>query len=93
VIDKYRRRVFLKYELKRLVLKSVTKSESLPYAVRYFALYKRNHVLRFAAVIEQRNRCIVTGRVWNVLQKVRYSRFFFRTEAYHGNIPGCRKAS
>lgn len=85
--------MFLKFELKRLILKSITKNEMIPYAARYNALFYKNQLIRFSTIGAQRNRCVLTGRVWNVLKKVKYSRFVFRTEAYDGHMPACRKAT
>lgn len=55
--------MFLKYELKRLILKSVTKNETIPYSVRYGALFQKNQLIRFSTIGAQRNRCVLTGRV------------------------------
>lgn len=92
-MDKYRRQLFLKFELKRLLLKTITKNESNFYAVRMFSVYKKSILIRVSSKIEQRNRCVITGRVFNVLKKTKYSRFVFRLESYIGNMPGCKKAS
>lgn len=62
-LDNYRRKMFLKYELKRLILKSVTKNETIPYSVRYGALFQKNQLIRFSTIGAQRNRCVLTGRV------------------------------
>ena len=55
--------MFLKHELKRLILKSIAKNETMPYAVRYGALFHKNQLIRFSTIGEQRNRCVITGRV------------------------------
>jgi hypothetical protein len=62
-LDNYRRKMFLKYELKRLILKSISKNEATPYAVRYQALFYKNQLIRFSTIGSQRNRCVITGRV------------------------------
>lgn len=85
--------MFLKFELKRFILKSLAKNEFLSYIVRYYILYHKSMINRFSTIGEQRNRCLRTGRVWNVISKVKYSRFIFREEAYHGSMPGFKKAS
>ena len=85
--------MFLKFELKKLILKSITKNEMIPYAIRYNALFSKTQLIRFSTVGAQRNRCVVTGRVRNILKKTQYSRFVFRVEAYDGNMPACRKAT
>ena len=92
-MDRYRRVLFLKYELKRFLLKNLSKNETLPFCVRYYILYHKSLLVRFSSIGAQRNRCMITGRVHNVLSKPRYSRFVFRTESYHGSMPGCKKAN
>lgn len=91
--DSFRRKMFLKFELRRLILKSISKNESISYIVRYNALFAKSRLSRFSTIGHHRNRCVVTGRVWNVLKRTKYSRFVFRTEAYDGHMPGCRKAT
>jgi len=71
----------------------MSKAETLPYSIRYNLLYHKVSLVRSATIGVQRNRCLVTGRVHNVLSKPKYSRFVFRTESYHGSMPGCKKAS
>lgn len=92
-LDKVRRKIFIKYEVKKVILNSLIKNNSLPFVYRYYALYNKSKISRYSSVVQQRNRCVLTGRVWNVTKKVQYSRFIFRTQAYAGNIPGCRRAS
>jgi len=92
-MDKYRRFMFLKYEIKRFLLKNMSKNETLKYSTRYYLMYHKSMLIRFSTIGQQRNRCVITGRVHNVLAKPKYSRFVFRTESYHGSMPGCKKAS
>lgn len=92
-LDKIRRKIFIKHEIKRKLLNSIIKNDSLPFVYRYFALYNKSKIIRYASIVQQRNRCVLTGRVWNVTHRVQYSRFVFRAQAYAGNIPGCRRAS
>jgi small subunit ribosomal protein S14 len=92
-LDNFRRQLFLKNEIKKLLLKSVAKNGTLPRTARHYANYYKNRLIRFSTIGAQRNRCVITGRVWNVLKKTRYSRFIFRLEAYDGFMPGCRKAT
>ena len=40
-----------------------------------------------------RNRCIQSGRQYNVLQKTQTCRFVFRFESYDGLLPGIRRSS
>jgi len=50
-------------------------------------------IIRSSAIIQQRNRCVFSGRIRMVVKKTQLSRFTLRSEAYAGNLPGCRRAS
>jgi ribosomal protein S14 len=76
-----------------LILNSIIRNNMLPFTYRYYALYNKSRIIRYSILAQQRNRCVRTGRVWMVLRKTQYSRFLLRTEAYAGNLPGCRRAS
>lgn len=93
MLDNFRRKLFLKKELKQKLLKSLVKNSSLPVAYRYIAAYNRVKINRWSFIVQQRNRCAVTGRVWSVMRYTKYSRFVFRTESYKGNLPGFSRAS
>jgi len=92
-VDIYRRKLFLKNELKKLILKSLIKNNNLPIIYRYFALYNKSKLLRFSSITQQKNKCVETGRIWTTVKNVNYSRFYFRTESNCGNIPGFKRAS
>jgi small subunit ribosomal protein S14 len=93
MIDNFKRKLFIKFELKKKVLKGLIKNDLTPFAYRYYALYNKSKFIRFSTIGQQRNRCVLTGRAHSVVKKAHYSRFVFRTESYNGNIPGCRRAS
>lgn len=93
MVDNFRRKLYLKTELKKIILKSIIKNTHLPLSYRYFALYNKSKLLRLGSVTQQKNKCVVTGRVWSTVRMVNYSRFLFRTESADGNLPGFRRAS
>ena len=92
-IDNYKRKLFLKIELKRLILNSIIKNSYLPRTYRYSALYNKTRLSRINSAIQHKNKCVITGRVWSVIKKTKYSRFAFRTESYNGHLPGFKRAS
>jgi len=92
-IDNFRRKLYIKNELKKILLKSIIKNTNLPLTYRYYALYNNSKLIRFSSIIQQKNKCVVTGRVWSTVKNVNYSRFYFRTESNCGNLPGFRRAS
>ena len=93
LLDNYRRKLFLKNEIKYFFLKSVLTDSRLPATYRYYAIFKRTKLSRNGSSALLQNRCVRTGRVWSVKKYANYSRFFFRTESYSGNLPGFQRAS
>lgn len=92
-IDNLRRKLFVKTELKRKLLKSIIKNTRLPNSYRYLALWNYSKLSRISSRTVQQNRCVLTGRIWYVLKTLKYSRFVLRTETNKGNTPGFRRAS
>jgi len=93
MLDNFKRQLFIKYELKKFIFKSISKNNNCKNSYKYLVLYKKNKLIRWSSISQQVNRCFLTGRQWAVFKSTRYSRFKFRTEAYQGNLPGFRKAS
>lgn len=92
-LDNFKRKLFLKNELKKILLKSIIKDSKLPLTYRYFALYNKSKLLRISSITQQKNKCVQTGRIWSTVKLTKYSRFFFRSESNSGNLPGFRRAS
>jgi small subunit ribosomal protein S14 len=92
-MDNYRRKLFIKYELKNRILSSGIKNDSIPFMYRYYFFYNKTKITRFATNGKHKNRCVLTGRAHGILQKFQYSRFTLRTQSQEGNLPGCRRAS
>jgi small subunit ribosomal protein S14 len=93
MLDNFRRKLFLKNELKKIIIKSLIKNNNLPIIYRYFVLYNKSKLIRFGSITKQKNKCVQTGRTWSTIKNVNYSRFLFRTESNKGNLPGFRRAS
>lgn len=93
LMDKFKRQIFIKYEIKRIILKSIAKNNNVSNAHRYYALYRKIKINRWSTIGQQVNRCFKSGRQWSVNKLTRYSRFVFRRESYLGNIPGFKRAS
>lgn len=91
--DNLKRKLFIKNELKRFILKSLGLNTTLPLSYRYFAIFNYSKISRWSSIIQQKNKCIKTGRTWSTVKHAKYSRFIFRRESYNGNIPGFKRAS
>lgn len=91
--DNLKRKLFLKSEIKKVILKSILKNKSIPYYLRYSAHFSKVSFARLSSISQKRNRCLRSGRVWSTINKVKMSRFIFLKESYKGNIPGLRRKS
>lgn len=63
MVDYLRRKLFLKNELKKIILNSIIKNKKVPLIHRYFALYNKSKLIRFSSIVQQKNKCVQTGRV------------------------------
>ncbi len=93
LIDNMKRKYFLKYEIKKLILKSISVNNYLPLSYRYYSMYHFSKISKQNSLIQHKKKCIKTGRVWSTEKYTKYSRFIFRRESYQGNLPGFRRAS
>lgn len=93
LLDHYRRQFFIKYEIKQKILKSSIKNKFIPLHYRIFLRFQLVKLQKITSLTKARNRCLITGRVWNVLKKAQYSRFVFRKESNFGHLPGVNRLS
>jgi ribosomal protein S14 len=92
-IDKYKRSIFLKNEIKKKILKSIKLSQNVPYFYKYKASYYNTYLIKSTSKTFYINRCVISGRVWGLNKYSNYSRFIFRKKAYKTDIPGLRRSS
>lgn len=62
LLDRFRRRAYIKIELRRMLLRSFTKSKDTPLAQRYVAHFGLSHLPRQGSRNKLRNRCVRSGR-------------------------------
>ena len=93
MLDNFKRQLYLKFELKKILLKSIKKNSSLPHSYKYLSCYKYSKISKWSIIAQQTNRCVFTGRQHAVNKKTQLSRFKFRIESYKGNLPGFSRAS
>ena len=93
LLDNFKRKMFLKYFVKRLILKSVRNATTISNSRRYLAYMQLVRTPKFSAANFSNIRCIKTGRVWGVNKKTKLSRFEFRSTVYQSKLPGFRRAS
>jgi small subunit ribosomal protein S14 len=94
ISDKKKRKLTLKYENKRIILKSILKNSNLFKTTRWNASLLLtdlcyNNITKTRLV----NRCILTGRKGKFRQSYRFSRLIFLNLARNGLINGIRKST
>ena len=62
-VDKYKRKIFIKKELKRVILKSIKLNKNSLLSRRYLAAYLLSKQPRFSSFNFYNNRCTISGRV------------------------------
>lgn len=92
-IDNYKRKLFLKNEIKKKLLKAIKKNKYMTYAQRYKASFYLSNFPKIATITYSNNRCFISGRSQAVDRKTTTSRFEFRQFIYKSNLPGFRRAS
>lgn len=93
LLDNHRRKLYVKFELKNKLFKSIIKNHTIPLSHRYLASFHKSNLPRSSSIVKQCNRCVQTGRSYSVLRKTQSSRFHFRFESYKGLLPGVRRHS
>jgi len=92
-MDNLKRKLYLKFEIRHFLLKSLQKNSSTPLTYRYYIYYQKIKLPRWSSLPQLVNRCAMTGRSMSVSKHTHYSRFVFRTKSYKGEFPGYRRAS
>ena len=91
--DKKRRRLALKYKVRRTRLKAIAADRTLPAEERFAARLKLAELPRNSSPTRARNRCDLTGRPRGYYRKLRMSRIALRDLSSQGQIPGMVKSS
>jgi hypothetical protein len=61
-MDNYKRKIFLKNESKKVLLKSIIKNQNVTYTKRHLAAFYMSNLVRFSGQNFNVNRCVVSGR-------------------------------
>jgi ribosomal protein S14 len=92
-LDHFKRKQFLKYEIKQLFLKSIKVNRYTSYSLRYKAVFYQSKFFKNKSRNKVKNLCIDSGRVKSVYKKTYFSRFRLRSHLYESNLPGFKRAS
>ena len=91
--DQKRRILYAKYEIKRLLLKSMIRDLHLSKNIRFQSIQELNKFPRNSSASRIRNRCVQTGRAKSNYRIFKMSRITFRELALKGLLPGVTKSS
>ncbi len=91
--DLKRRKLFSKYELKRLQLKNIINDLNIPKEIRYNCILELNKLPKNSSQTRLKNRCIITGRGKSISNFCRLSRIKLRELASQGLVMGVIKSS
>ena len=92
-MDHFKRKIFLKNELKKHLLRAVRFNRYMSYIQRNKAAFHLSNLPKISSKTVINNRCFVSGRSQAVDQKTRLSRFVFRQKTYRSHLPGFKRAS
>jgi small subunit ribosomal protein S14 len=91
--ERLQRVAFIKYALRRVLLKTVVSSHRVPLARKVAASYSLHRLPRSSSIAHQVNRCLRTARTHQVFRKQLLARMTFRNYAHRGVMPFLGKAS
>ena len=91
--DKLRRQKVSDYELKRLILKNISRNHNLLQKTRWAASLELSNLCVDSSRSRVVNRCILTGRKSKVSKFYSFSRLTFLKLARNGLIAGLKKSS
>lgn len=92
-LDRYRRKLLVKYELKRRLLKSLKHNQKLTLTQSLLVSLHTSLLPTASSLTKRNNRCFTSGRNKNVLSKTKSSRFVFRQLSNNASLPGVRRYS
>lgn len=92
-LDKHKRDLYKKYEIKRLICKTFLLNRNLSNQLKKKQLYELSKLPRNSSITRVKNYCVLTGRSKGTLRKFRLSRISFRELASEGGLMGVFKSS
>jgi len=91
--DSFKRKLVLKYELKRLILKLIQSNNNIPFRYRFKVQHRLQKLPRNSNFVRINNRCVFTGRQYGVLRRFKLSRIQIKKYEQKGFLPGLLKSS
>lgn len=91
--DKKIRKIFLKYEIKKKVIKSLMYNKNSTIDQKYYFDFKYKKFPYTSSISKARTNCVFIGNNKSIFKKFKMSRDIFKKYASYGFITGIRKAS
>lgn len=77
--EKIKKKIYIKYEIKRIILKSIINNKNVKPIIRANAIYKLSKFINIATISKQKNNiCLKTGRIGGVYNLTSFSRHFMK---------------
>lgn len=93
VSDNLKRKLYVKTQIKKRIILSLLKNQTLSTSMRLYLTMKVSHIPRLGVKSRHNNRCLLSGRVRTVQRFAKYSRFVINEQAGYAKIPNLRRAS
>lgn len=93
LLDNYKRNLYIRNKIKRLLLKSFKSTQNTSLSRKYLAYINLIKLPRISSIGSLNNRCTWGGRIWSTNKRTGLGRFVIRETIYKSNIPGFRRAS
>lgn len=93
LMDKAKRKIFLKYEIFKILSKSLIRDASISVVYKYYIYLKLIKLIKYANIGLRKNRCILSGRTYGILSYFKLSRFFLKLNILRMNTFGLRRLS
>lgn len=74
----FKKKKFIKNEIKKIILKSITQNKNVKPIYRASALYKLSKMDRKTTISKHRNVCLKTGRNKGIYKLTNFSRHYMR---------------
>lgn len=91
--DARKRKLILKHEVKRLIIKSLKINKFSLIANRAISSFYLSKLNKLNSKSFVKSRCIISGRAKALDSHTGLSRFYFRKKVYSAELPGMRRAS
>jgi len=85
--DLYKRKQFIKFEIKKIILKSIIQNKNIKPIIRANAIYKLSKINNYFSISKQKNNiCLKTGRIKGVLKITQTSRHYLKKLLINNNL-------